>query len=93
MINKAQSIILILMMYLILFQVWPEKTDPQKFVFEDVAIATYLLVGIVCVFFVAIKTYCLVDLLNFGSCIVQFVKNDTECFKKKNLLVHFAPMG
>lgn len=25
-------------------QIWPEKTDPQKFVYEDVAIATYLLV-------------------------------------------------
>ncbi|KAM5339328.1 putative tRNA (uracil-O(2)-)-methyltransferase [Glossophaga mutica] len=25
-------------------QVWPEVTDPEKFVFEDVAIATYLLV-------------------------------------------------
>lgn len=27
-----------------LVKVWPEVTDPQKFVFEDVAIATYLLV-------------------------------------------------
>lgn len=26
-------------------QVWPEVTDPEKFVYEDVAIATYLLVG------------------------------------------------
>lgn len=25
-------------------KVWPEVTDPEKFVFEDVAIATYLLV-------------------------------------------------
>ena len=25
------------------FQIWPEVTDPQKFVYEDVAIATYLL--------------------------------------------------
>lgn len=24
-------------------QIWPESTDPSKFVFEDVAIATYLL--------------------------------------------------
>ena len=29
----------------IFFQIWPEKTDPQKFVYEDVAIATYLLVS------------------------------------------------
>lgn len=29
----------------LIFQVWPEVTDPEKFVFEDVAIATYLLVG------------------------------------------------
>lgn len=28
-----------------LFQVWPEVTDPEKFVYEDVAIATYLLVS------------------------------------------------
>lgn len=27
-------------------QIWPEKTDPQKFVYEDVAIATYLLVSL-----------------------------------------------
>lgn len=27
------------------FKVWPEVTDPEKFVYEDVAIATYLLVG------------------------------------------------
>lgn len=27
-------------------QVWPEVTDPEKFVFEDVAIATYLLVSL-----------------------------------------------
>ncbi|XP_013383420.1 probable tRNA (uracil-O(2)-)-methyltransferase [Lingula anatina] len=27
-----------------LVEKWPERTDPQKFVFEDVAIATYLLV-------------------------------------------------
>ncbi len=26
-------------------QNWPERTDPQKFVYEDIAIATYLLVG------------------------------------------------
>ena len=26
-------------------QVWPEVTDPEKFVYEDVAIATYLLVS------------------------------------------------
>ena len=26
------------------FQIWPEKTNPEKYVFEDVAIATYLLV-------------------------------------------------
>jgi len=26
------------------FQNWPESTDPQKFVYEDIAIATYLLV-------------------------------------------------
>lgn len=26
-------------------QVWPEVTDPEKFVYEDVAIAAYLLVG------------------------------------------------
>lgn len=26
-------------------KVWPEVTDPEKFVYEDVAIATYLLVG------------------------------------------------
>ena len=25
-------------------QVWPEVTDPEKFVYEDVAIAAYLLV-------------------------------------------------
>nr|XP_022343515.1 probable tRNA (uracil-O(2)-)-methyltransferase [Crassostrea virginica] len=25
-------------------EIWPEKTDPQKFVYEDVAIATYLLI-------------------------------------------------
>jgi hypothetical protein len=25
-------------------QIWPERTDPQKFVYEDVAIAAYLLV-------------------------------------------------
>lgn len=24
-------------------QIWPESTDPSKFVYEDVAIATYLL--------------------------------------------------
>ena len=23
---------------------WPERTDPQKFVYEDIAIASYLLV-------------------------------------------------
>lgn len=28
------------------YQVWPEVTDPEKFVFEDVAIATYLLVSV-----------------------------------------------
>lgn len=27
-----------------LFQAWPEVTDPEKFVYEDVAIAAYLLV-------------------------------------------------
>lgn len=27
-----------------IFQVWPEVTDPEKFVYEDVAIAAYLLV-------------------------------------------------
>ena len=26
------------------FQIWPENTDPLKFVYEDVAIATYLIV-------------------------------------------------
>ncbi|ESO97267.1 hypothetical protein LOTGIDRAFT_115011, partial [Lottia gigantea] len=26
-----------------LVEVWPERTDPQKFVYEDIAIATYLL--------------------------------------------------
>ncbi|PIO33049.1 hypothetical protein AB205_0055330 [Aquarana catesbeiana] len=26
-------------------QVWPEVTDPEKFVYEDVAISTYLLVS------------------------------------------------
>ncbi|XP_077085702.1 putative tRNA (uracil-O(2)-)-methyltransferase isoform X2 [Siphateles boraxobius] len=30
--------------YKALVKVWPEVTDPEKFVFEDVAIATYLLV-------------------------------------------------
>ncbi|XP_038140877.1 probable tRNA (uracil-O(2)-)-methyltransferase [Cyprinodon tularosa] len=30
--------------YKSMVQVWPEVTDPEKFVFEDVAIATYLLV-------------------------------------------------
>lgn len=30
--------------YKALVQVWPEVTDPEKFVYEDVAIATYLLV-------------------------------------------------
>lgn len=29
--------------YFNLFQIWPECTDPTKFVYEDVAIATYLL--------------------------------------------------
>ena len=24
---------------------WPERTDPQKFVYEDIAIAAYLLVS------------------------------------------------
>ena len=24
---------------------WPERTDPQKFVYEDIAIASYLLVS------------------------------------------------
>lgn len=24
---------------------WPESTDPQKFVYEDIAIASYLLVS------------------------------------------------
>lgn len=26
---------------------WPESTDPQKFVYEDIAIASYLLVSII----------------------------------------------
>ena len=30
--------------FILMFQVWPESTDPQKFVYEDVAIAAYLLV-------------------------------------------------
>lgn len=29
---------------LLISQVWPEVTDPEKFVYEDVAIAAYLLV-------------------------------------------------
>ena len=29
-----------------ILQVWPEVTDPEKFVYEDVAIATYLLVSV-----------------------------------------------
>lgn len=29
--------------YLVNFQMWPEKTDPLKFVYEDIAIATYLI--------------------------------------------------
>ena len=33
-----------------LSQIWPEKTNPEKYVFEDVAIATYLLVSRVPVF-------------------------------------------
>ena len=32
-------------LFVYFFQIWPEKTDPQKFVYEDVAIATYLLVS------------------------------------------------
>lgn len=28
-----------------LFQNWPESTDPEKFVYEDIAIAAYLLVS------------------------------------------------
>lgn len=31
-------------------KVWPEVTDPEKFVYEDVAIAAYLLVRILSVF-------------------------------------------
>ena len=27
------------------FQTWPEATDPHKFVYEDIAIAAYLLVS------------------------------------------------
>lgn len=30
--------------HIVLHQIWPEVTDPAKFVYEDVAIATYLLV-------------------------------------------------
>ena len=41
-------------MYLValvlLFQTWPESTDPQKFVFEDVAIAAYLIVSTLATF-------------------------------------------
>jgi len=29
---------------LLFLQNWPEATDPHKFVYEDIAIATYLLV-------------------------------------------------
>ena len=32
-------------MYVIIVQNWPEATDPHKFVYEDIAIATYLLVS------------------------------------------------
>ena len=28
-----------------MLQDWPESTDPQKFVYEDIAIAAYLLVS------------------------------------------------
>ena len=28
------------------FQIWPEKTDPKKFVYEDIAIASYLIVSV-----------------------------------------------
>lgn len=28
---------------------WPESTDPQKFVYEDIAIASYLLVSTIIV--------------------------------------------
>ena len=31
---------------MIFFQNWPEGTDPHKFVYEDIAIATYLLVSL-----------------------------------------------
>lgn len=34
-------------------QVWPEVTDPEKFVYEDVAIATYLLVSLNPCFFLS----------------------------------------
>ena len=32
---------------MVVFQTWPEGTDPRKFVYEDVAIAAYLLVSFV----------------------------------------------
>ena len=34
-------------MDIVLYQIWPEVTDPAKFVYEDVAIATYLLVCLI----------------------------------------------
>ena len=41
---------------------WPERTDPQKFVYEDIAIAAYLLVStgtkIQCVGSYALKGLC-----------------------------------
>ena len=33
-------------MYDFFLQNWPEGTDPHKFVYEDIAIATYLLVSL-----------------------------------------------
>lgn len=32
------------MLCFVLLQIWPENTDPFKFVYEDIAIATYLLI-------------------------------------------------
>lgn len=37
---------IVLSIYILISQVWPEVTDPEKFVYEDVAIATYLLVSL-----------------------------------------------
>lgn len=42
--KKFQMVQKIIFLYFFL-KVWPEVTDPEKFVYEDVAIATYLLVG------------------------------------------------